>query len=103
MNYTPGELRRLYWERPAPTPIPRPGETVLYRHEEDGDLTPVVVLTVGPEVDDDPNMFHPMTRHDPAPLVTFKDRTGILTACREARVPGQPGWTWPAAPAAEGS
>lgn len=113
--YTDAEIHELYWGpldpatgqragRPQPTPIPRPGQVVGYRHEPSGPVVPATVLDVEMADRDDPNVWLPngMLRPDPAPLLTLEwqttdSRSAPITQrqqTREARVPGQPGWLW---------
>ncbi len=90
-------------------PVPRPGDQVMYRHDEWGDVSEAEVLSVQPLDDlDDPHLWFPQTdergqlleldgrpilaqKPDPWPRVVLRTRYGTAVT-REARVRGSAGW-----------
>jgi len=122
---TEREVYDFCWNRPSPGRPITAGDVVIYRHHNGGDLWVAVVQHIVDD-QRDPNIYPPPSdlparqqhaeavRRDPWPMVDLtmveplgrkldpkewpawagKTRT---TRCREARVPGEPGWTWPEA------
>lgn len=81
-------------DRPVPTPVPAPGERVLYRHDAHGDITDALVVEV--RVDPrDPNVHvtgEPWRiRADPWPDLILSTAWGLVQT-KEARVRGSAGW-----------
>lgn len=97
------EIRQSVWERPRPTPIPNPGERVLYRQHEHGDIVDALVVEVQdprePEARRDPYLWRrdnltgePTSMLPDAWVVLLLHTTVGYTTCRESRVRGAPGW-----------
>lgn len=82
--YSPQEVDRAL-ATAAPTPTPAPGDAVLYRHTNHGDLTDALVLQV---VDDTPPTS-PVSR--PWPTLVLDTAHGRV-ATRQALVRGSAGW-----------
>lgn len=112
--WDPNEFRIALRREPSrQTPIPRPGDRVLFRMEAFGPLTPAEVLEVqDPYLSlDDHYLWHVVTDDagaavrdelgayvlapapDPWPILTLATDWGRLTT-REGRVRGSQGW-WP--------
>ena len=110
----PWDPAEIAWAHNRPrqhqTPIPHPGDKVLFRMDPHAAPTDATVLEVqDPDARDDPHMWH-VVRNDaggalldelgrmvmkPAPdqwpVLTLQTVYGRLT-CREGRVRGAPGW-----------
>lgn len=119
---TQAEAMLAIHDRPAPTPIPRPGEVVWFRAQPFGDLVEAVVEAVQdphvhPAGEPDPNLWYRDTEtgapvcllDDPWPTLTldtlWTDESGtasrVRLTTREARVRGAVGWLphdWAAPP-----
>lgn len=74
--------------RQVGSPLPVPGEHVLYRHVEFGDITDALVVEVVP---DDPQDITSRVGDHPWSVVLLRTGQGLV-ATREARVRGSAGW-----------